>query len=193
MTGALREGVTATDLVLTVAEMLRRHGAVGKFVECCGPGLSTLSLPDRATIGNMSPEYGATCGFFPVDAETLRYLTATGRPAAQVELVEQYCRAQDLFREDGTRDPEFSDLLTLDLRSVEASLAGPRRPQDRVPLAEVKNSLEQAFGEQFPSGRKAKERIDWEGSAESDREAPAERPPADPQPQSGRIRLTRDR
>ena len=190
MTGALPEGTTATDLVLTVTEMLRRHGAVGKFVEFCGPGLSTLSLPDRATIGNMSPEYGATCGFFPVDAETLRYLTATGRPAAQVELVEQYCRAQDLFREDGTRDPEFSDLLTLDLRSVEASLAGPRRPQDRVPLAEVKNSLEQAFGEQFPSGRKAKERMDWESAASGETaRPPADAAPVDPRPKSAVVAL----
>src|SRR5437773_1460454 len=190
MTGALPEGTTATDLVLTVTEMLRRHGAVGKFVEFCGPGLSTLSLPDRATISNMSPEYGATCGFFPVDTETLRYLAATGRPPAQVELVEQYCRAQGLFREDGTRDPEFSDLLTLDLRSVEASLAGPRRPQDRVPLAEVKNSLEQAFGEQFPSGRKAKERMDWESAASGETaRPPADAAPVDPRPKSAVVAL----
>ena len=193
MTGALREGVTATDLVLTVTEMLRRHGAVGKFVEFYGTGISTLSLPDRATISNMSPEYGATCGFFPVDPETLRYLAATGRPTAQVELAEQYCRAQGLFHEDGMRDPEFTDLLTLDLRTVEASLAGPRRPQDRVPLEEVKSSLEQAFGEHFPSGRKAKERMDWEGSAVSDGEAPAEPPPVDPRPKSAVIALNGDR
>jgi aconitate hydratase len=188
-TGALREGVTATDLVLTVTEMLRRHGAVGKFVEFCGPGLSALSLPDRATIGNMSPEYGATCGFFPIDAETLRYLAATGRPPAQVELVEQYAKAQGLFREDQASDPEFSDLLALDLESVEASLAGPRRPQDRVPLADVKGSLEEAFGEQFPSGRKAKERMDWEGSTVGEQEAATEPAPVDPRPKSAVVAL----
>ncbi len=189
MTGALREGVTATDLVLTVTEMLRRHGAVGKFVEFCGPGLSALSLPDRATIGNMSPEYGATCGFFPIDAETLRYLAATGRPPAQVELVEQYAKAQELFREDATLDPEFSDLLALDLESVEASLAGPRRPQDRVPLADVRGSLEEAFGEQFPSGRKAMERMDWEGSTTGEQDAATEAAPVDPRPKSALIAL----
>ncbi len=189
MTGALREGVTATDLVLTVTEMLRRHGAVGKFVEFYGPGISTLSLPDRATISNMSPEYGATCGFFPVDPETLRYLAATGRPTAQVELVEKYCRAQGLFHESGMRDPEFTDLLTLDLASVEASLAGPRRPQDRVPLADVKGSLEEAFGEQFPSGRKAKERMDWEGSTVGEQDAATEPAPVDPRPRNAVIAL----
>jgi aconitate hydratase len=194
MTGALREGVTATDLVLTVTEMLRRHGTVGKFVEFCGPGLSALSLPDRATIGNMSPEYGATCGFFPVDAETLRYLASTGRPPAQVELVEQYTRAQSLFREDGTPDPEFTDLLGLDLTTVEASLAGPRRPQDRVPLGEVRGSLEEAFGEQFPSGRKAKERMDWESTAVGEVTQPSvEPPPVDPRPRSAIIALNGDR
>ena len=189
LTGALREGVTATDLVLTVTEILRRRGAVGKFVEFCGPGLSALSLPDRATIGNMSPEYGATCGFFPVDAETLRYLESTGRPPAQVDLVERYTRAQGLFREDGTPDPEFTDPLALDLTTVEASLAGPRRPQDRVPLGEVRNSLEEAFGEQFPSGRKAKERMDWEASAVGEAETAAEPPPVDPRPKTAVVAL----
>jgi len=189
LTGALREGVTATDLVLTVTEMLRRHGAVGKFVEFCGPGVSALSLPDRATIGNMSPEYGATCGFFPVDAETLHYLASTGRPPGQVELVEQYTRVQSLFREDGTPDPEFTDLLALDLTTVEASLAGPRRPQDRVPLGNVKNSLEEAFGEQFPSGRKAKERMDWEGTAVTEGDTATEPPPVDPRPKTAVVAL----
>jgi aconitate hydratase len=190
MTGALREGVTATDLVLTVTEMLRRHGAVGKFVEFYGPGLSALSLPDRATIGNMSPEYGATCGFFPIDAETLRYLAATGRPQAQVELVEQYAKIQSLFHDDTTPDPEFTDLLALDLASVEASLAGPRRPQDRVPLADVRGSLEEAFGEHFPSGRKAKERMDWESTVSGETSPqPAEPPPIDPRPKTAIITL----
>ncbi len=181
--GALREGVTATDLVLTVTEMLRRHGTVGKFVEFCGPGLSNLSLPDRATIANMSPEYGATCGFFPVDAETLRYLGATGREPSLIDLVEKYTLAQGLFREDDTPDPSFSDLLHLDLASVEASLAGPRRPQDRVPLAKVRSSLEEAFEEQFPSGRKARERMDWEGaSAHETENGEASRGAIDPAP-----------
>ena len=155
LTGALREGVTATDLVLTITEMLRKHGVVGKFVEYCGPGLSNLALADRATIANMSPEYGATCGYFPVDAETLRYLQMTGRDPAQVDVVERYCRAQGLFREDDTPDPEFTELLTLDLDSVEASLAGPKRPQDRVPVRDVGQSLRGAFPDEFqglPSG-----------------------------------------
>jgi aconitate hydratase len=145
LTGSLRPGVTATDLVLTVTQMLRKRGVVGKFVEYCGPGLSSLALADRATIANMSPEYGATVGYFPVDAETLRFLRLTGRDAALVDLVERYCRAQGLFREDNSPDPEFTDLLTLDLGSVESSLAGPRRPQDRVPLGEVPAAFRLAF------------------------------------------------
>ncbi len=163
---------------------------MGKFVEFCGQGLSTLSLPDRATIGNMSPEYGATCGFFPVDSETLRYLESTGRPADQVDLVERYTRAQGLFREDSMPDPEFTDLLELPLETVEASLAGPRRPQDRVPLGEVRNSLEEAFGEQFPSGRKAKERMDWESTVAGETTPPPNGlPPVDPRPKSAVIVL----
>jgi aconitate hydratase len=139
--GALRDGVTATDLVLTVTEMLRRRGVVDKFVEFFGPGLSTLALADRATIGNMAPEYGATVGFFPVDQETLTYLRVTGRTEAQVALVEAYCKAQGLFRTDATQAPEFSDVLDLDLGTVESSLAGPKRPQDRVPLGAVKQTF----------------------------------------------------
>ncbi len=141
LTGRLREGVTATDLVLTVTEMLRAKGVVEKFVEFYGPGLSNLPLANRATIANMSPEYGATCGFFPVDDETLRYLRLTGRPEALVHLVEAYCKEQGLFRTDATPDPLFSDTLALDLDTVEPSLAGPRRPQDRVPLSQVKQSF----------------------------------------------------
>ena len=117
--------------------MLRERRVVSKFVEFYGPGLANLSLADRATIGNMSPEYGATCGIFPVDAETLRYLEFTGRPAEQVELVEAYCRAQGLFHEPGAPEPVFSDTLELDLTTVEPSLAGPRRPQDRVALSDA--------------------------------------------------------
>jgi aconitate hydratase len=175
---ALLEGVTATDLVLTVTEMLRNYGVVGKFVEYCGPGLSNLSLPDRATIANMSPEYGATCGYFPVDAETLRYMKMTGRPATLIDLVERYCRAQGLFRDDEMPVPAFTHLLDLDLSTVETSLAGPRRPQDRVPLGRVRESLRSAFVEYFPHivPTKGEERFDWEGGAANEEEKAAEPP-----------------
>ncbi|MFL5610043.1 MAG: aconitate hydratase AcnA [Gemmatimonadaceae bacterium] len=132
--GQLPPGATATDLVLTVTEMLRKKKVVGKFVEFYGAGLSSLSLADRATIGNMAPEYGATMGFFPIDAETINYLRFTGRDEAQVQLVDAYTKAQGIFRTDDTPDPLFSDTIELDLRTVEPSLAGPKRPQDRVPL-----------------------------------------------------------
>jgi aconitate hydratase len=143
--GALREGVTATDLTLTVTQMLRKKGVVEKFVEFYGPGLGSMSLPDRATIANMAPEYGATMGFFPVDDETLRYLRLTGRPAEVVERVERYFKEQGLFRTADTTDPEFSDTLELDLSSVEPSLAGPKRPQDRVSLKDMKRSFKAAL------------------------------------------------
>jgi aconitate hydratase len=139
--GRLAEGATATDLVLTVTEMLRKKGVVGKFVEFYGSGLSTLSVPDRATIANMAPEYGATMGFFPVDAETLAYLHFTARPHEQIALVEAYCKEQFLFRTDQTPDPSFSDKLELDLGSVEPTVAGPKRPQDRVALRQAKSSF----------------------------------------------------
>jgi len=140
--GELREGATATDLVLTVTEMLRQKGVVGKFVEFFGPGLSRLSLADRATVANMAPEYGATVGFFPVDRETLNYLLGTGRDRKLVELVEAYTKAQGLFRTDDTEDPVYSDVLELDLTTVEPSLAGPTRPQDRVPLKDMKKAYQ---------------------------------------------------
>ncbi len=143
--GELREGVTATDLTLTVTQMLRKKGVVEKFVEFYGPGLDSMSLPDRATIANMAPEYGATIGFFPVDDETLRYLRLTGRPAEVIERVERYCKEQGLFRTASTPDPLFSDTLELDLSSVEPSLAGPKRPQDRVALQEMKESFQKAL------------------------------------------------
>jgi len=143
--GRLREGVTATDLTLTVVQMLRQKGVVGKFVEFYGEGLSAMSLPDRATIANMAPEYGATMGFFPIDAETLRYLERTARPAELIDLVERYARAQGLFRTDDTPDPVFSDTLELDLGAVVPSMAGPKRPQDRVPLAAMKQEFEAAL------------------------------------------------
>jgi aconitate hydratase len=139
--GRLSEGATATDLVLTVTEMLRKKGVVGKFVEFYGSGLSTLSVPDRATIANMAPEYGATMGFFPVDKETLAYLQFTARSAEQVALVEAYCKEQMLFRTDQTPAPLFNDTLELDLGTVEPTVAGPKRPQDRVALRQAKSSF----------------------------------------------------
>src|SRR5947209_2058133 len=145
LTGRLREGATATDLVLTITEMLRMHGVVGKFVEYFGPGLQDLPLADRATIGNMSPEYGATCGIFPIDKESLNYLRLTGRSEEQIALVEAYSREQGLFHDEKTPEAEYSELLALDLATVEPSLAGPKRPQDRVPLSKARESFEQAL------------------------------------------------
>ncbi len=141
LVGALPEGTTATDLVLRVTEMLRSHGVVGKFVEFFGPGLAELRLADRATIANMAPEYGATCGIFPIDRAAIDYLRFTGRGEARVELVEAYCREQGLFHDQDTPEAEYSDTLELDLATVEPSLAGPRRPQDRAPLSGVKDSF----------------------------------------------------
>ena len=147
LTGALQEGVTATDLVLTVTQQLRAHGVVGKFVEFYGEGLSKLALPDRATIANMSPEFGATCTFFPVDEETLKYLRGTGRDEELVELVEAYSKEQGLWRTDKQSEPRFSETLELDMDTVVSSLAGPRRPQDRLALADMQPSFRQALGE----------------------------------------------
>uniref|UniRef100_UPI0030DAB23A aconitase family protein n=1 Tax=uncultured Alcanivorax sp. TaxID=191215 RepID=UPI0030DAB23A len=134
ISGKLREGITATDLVLTVTEMLRRRGVVGKFVEFFGDGLADLTLADRATIANMAPEYGATCGFFPIDERTTEYMKLSGRDEDTIALVEAYCKAQGLWRSSADPDPEFTDVLELDLGDVVPSLAGPKRPQDRVPL-----------------------------------------------------------
>jgi len=145
LTGRLREGATATDLVLTITEMLRKHGVVGKFVEYFGPGLRDLSLADRATIANMSPEYGATCGIFPIDKETLKYLKLTGRSDEQIALVEAYSREQGLFHDEKTPEAEYSELLSLDLATVEPSLAGPKRPQDRVVLSQAGESFTKAL------------------------------------------------
>jgi len=145
LTGKLREGVTATDLVLTVTQLLRQKGVVEKFVEFYGPGLGQMTLADRATIANMAPEYGATCGFFPVDDETLNYLRRTGRTPAEVELVERYGKEQGLFRTETTPDPVFTDSLALDLGAVEPSLAGPKRPHDRVALSQMKDSFRKAL------------------------------------------------
>ncbi len=145
LTGRLREGATATDLVLTVTEILRKKGVVGKFVEFYGPGLSNISLADRATVANMAPEYGATMGYFPVDAETLRYLRQTARPDDVVDLVERYTKEQGLFRTDSSADPEFTETLLLDLFTIEPSLAGPKRPQDRVLLSRMKQSFRKSL------------------------------------------------
>ncbi len=145
LTGRLREGGTATDLVLTITEMLRKHGVVGKFVEYFGPGLRDLPLADRATIANMSPEYGATCGIFPVDKESLKYLKLSGRSPEQIALVEAYCREQGLFHDDKTPEAEYSELVALDLGTVEPSLAGPKRPQDRVVLSQAADSFQKAL------------------------------------------------
>jgi aconitate hydratase len=145
LTGRLREGVTATDLVLTVTEMLRKKGVVDKFVEFYGDGLSQMTLADRATVANMAPEYGATMGFFPVDAETLRYLRQTGRREEEVQRVERYSKEQGIFRTDQSSDPEYSETLELDLAAVTPSLAGPKRPQDRVPLSAMKSAFQQAL------------------------------------------------
>jgi aconitate hydratase len=155
LTGRLRAGATATDLVLTITEKLRKHGVVGKFVEYFGPGLQQLPLADRATIGNMSPEYGATCGIFPIDQETLNYLRLTGRSEEQITLVEAYCREQGLFHDEKTLEAEYSELLTLDLSTVEPSLAGPKRPQDRVPLSRARESFEQALPSLLKPGKTA--------------------------------------
>ncbi|MFT6580953.1 MAG: aconitate hydratase [Alphaproteobacteria bacterium] len=141
MTGAPKEGMTATDVVLTVVQMLRAKGVVGKFVEFYGPGLASLSLADKATIGNMAPEYGATCGIFPIDAETIRFMNFTGRDADRVKLVEAYAKAQGMWREDGAADPVFTETLELDLSTVEPSMAGPKRPQDRVALSNAASSV----------------------------------------------------
>ncbi len=151
LTGALREGTTATDLVLTVTQMLRKKGVVSKFVEFYGPELDNLSLPDRATIANMAPEYGATCGFFPIDSETINFLKFTGRDPDTVALVEAYAKAQGMWRDPSSPDPIFTDTIELDMSSVEPSLAGPRRPQDRVALS----GADAAFAEALPSWDKS--------------------------------------
>src|SRR5260221_13526212 len=154
LTGALPEGATATDLVLTVTEILRKAGVVGKFVEYFGDGVTALPLADRATLGNMSPEYGATCGFFPVDAATLQYLRLTGRPDERIALVEAYCK-ENLLWHDPSDHPTYSQVVELDLGDVEPSLAGPRRPQDRVSLARAKPAFLEtlgSFGVDYPNG-----------------------------------------
>jgi len=163
LTGRLKEGSTATDLVLTVTQMLRAKGVVGKFVEFYGPGLDGLTLADRATIGNMAPEYGATCGIFPVDAETINFLRFTGRDADRVDLVEAYAKAQGMWRDAATPDPVFTDTLELDLATVEPSLAGPKRPQDRVPLSAAASSFARDMTDAYKA-ENAKARVPVQGA-----------------------------
>lgn len=169
--GQLPEGATATDLVLTVTQMLRQHGVVGKFVEFCGPGMASLSLPDRATISNMAPEYGATVGMFPVDDETLRYLRLTGRDEDLVRLVEAYCKEQGMFYRPSDSEPLFTDTLELDLSSVEPSLAGPKRPQDRVALHGVRQSFVDAYPEKFAQTNGNRATSDTPGTASAVQDA----------------------
>ncbi|HOP18712.1 MAG TPA: aconitate hydratase AcnA [Amphiplicatus sp.] len=163
LTGKLPEGATATDLVLTVTQMLRKKGVVGKFVEFYGPGLDHLALEDQATIANMAPEYGATCGFFPVDAETIRYLKATGRSPERVALVEAYAKEQGMWRDSSTPDPVFTDTLSLDLSTVGASLAGPKRPQDRVALGDAPASFAAALDKEYGKASEAGKRVAVKG------------------------------
>jgi aconitate hydratase len=163
LSGSLKEGVTATDLVLTVTQMLRKKGVVNKFVEFFGPGLDNLTLADRATIANMAPEYGATCGFFPVDGETLNYLTISGRDAARIELVETYAKAQGLFRTKEAGDPVFTDTLELDLATVGPSLAGPKRPEGRIALPDVKAGFLTALESEYKKPGEAGKRVPVEG------------------------------
>jgi aconitate hydratase len=163
LAGKLKEGVTATDLVLTVTEMLRKRGVVGKFVEFFGPGLQHLTIADRATLGNMAPEYGATCGFSPIDDDTIGYLKTSGRPTELIALVQAYAKAQGMFRVKTTPDPIFTDVLKLDLASVEPSLAGPKRPQDRVPLKEVKAGFAGSMDKEFGKSAEMQKRVPVEG------------------------------
>ncbi len=163
LSGKLKEGVTATDLVLTVTEMLRKRGVVGKFVEFFGPGLQHLTIADRATLGNMAPEYGATCGFSPIDDDTIGYLKTSGRPTELIALVQAYAKAQGMFRVKATPDPIFTDVLKLDLASVEPSLAGPKRPQDRVPLKEVKAGFAGSMDKEFGKSAEMQKRVPVEG------------------------------
>ena len=163
LTGKVREGVTATDLVLTVTQMLRKKGVVGKFVEFFGPGLDSMTLADRATIANMAPEYGATCGFFPVDGETLNYLTNTARKSARVALVEKYSKAQGMFRTKAAKDPVFTDTIELDLGSVVPSMAGPKRPEGRVPLEGIPDGFAAAMETEYKKAAEAHKRYKVEG------------------------------
>jgi aconitate hydratase len=163
LNGKLKEGVTATDLVLTVTQMLRKRGVVGKFVEFFGPGIASLTIADRATLGNMSPEYGATCGFFPIDDDTIRYMRDTARTPERIALVLAYAKAQGMFHTKTTPDPIFTDVLKLELSSIEPSMAGPKRPQDRIALKEVKLGFAQSMDKEFNKGGEMDKRVPVEG------------------------------
>tara|TARA_R110002012_G_scaffold27229_5_gene87553 strand:+ start:10891 stop:13614 length:2724 start_codon:yes stop_codon:yes gene_type:complete len=163
LTGALKEGVTATDLVLTVVQMLRKKGVVSKFVEFYGPGLDSMTLADRATIGNMGPEYGATCGFFPVDGETINYLTISGREENRIKLVEAYSKAQGMWRESGAADPVFTDTLDLDLGTVVPSMAGPKRPEGRIPLEDIASGFAKSLEDEYKKPDQLANRYQVEG------------------------------
>src|SRR4051812_45990961 len=179
LTGELPEGATATDLVLTVTEKLRKYGVVGRFVEFFGAGVSRLPLADRATIGNMSPEFGSTCAIFPIDAETLRYLEFSGRPPEQVARVEAYAKAQGLWHDEHAEEPTYTDVLELDLGDVVPSLAGPKRPQDRIALTDAKESFRGALGELLGEDAEAVANAHDEAVAET---FPASDPTADQTP-----------
>ena len=180
LSGELPEGATATDLVLTVTQMLRERGVVGMFVEFFGPGVAALPLADRATIGNMSPEFGSTCAIFPIDAETLRYLEFSGRPKERVELVEAYAKEQGLWHDEDSEEPTYSDTLELDLSEVVPSLAGPKRPQDRVSLTEAKAAFRLALEDLLPDDVEDPK----EGEPDQDEESADSFPSSDP-PSSG--------
>src|SRR3982751_1088462 len=162
LSGELREGITATDLVLTVTQMLRQKGVVGRFVEFYGPGLDSLTVADRATIGNMAPEYGATCGFFPIDERTIEYLELTGRSPERIALVKAYCQAQGLWRDASTPEPLFTDTLELDMGTIEPSLAGPKRPQDRVLLTDVDDQFNKELDDTYQKGQEPRVTVEGE-------------------------------
>ena len=192
--GHMREGATATDLVLTVTEMLRKLGVVGKFVEFYGSGLSSLSIADRATLSNMAPEYGATASLFPVDAETLRYLRMTGRADTQVDLVETYCREQQMFRTDDAESPLYDQTVELDLATIEPSVAGPRRPQDRVPIGSLRDNFRSSFPQCYQPQQPADmsndaQQFDWEGGTENESQAETKVPP-DVMPRGREVEVT---
>src|SRR4029078_11385410 len=162
LAGELKEGITATDLVLTVTQMLRQKGVVGRFVEFYGTGLDGLTLADRATIANMAPEYGATCGFFPIDQRTIDYLELTGRDADRIALVKAYAQAQDLWRDADTPEPLFTDTLELDMATIEPSLAGPKRPQDKVLLSEVDDQFNAELDDTYRKGSEPRVPVEGE-------------------------------
>ena len=187
LSGELKEGITATDLVLTVTQMLRQKGVVGRFVEFYGPGLDNLPLADRATIGNMAPEYGATCGFFPIDERTIDYLQLTGRDEQQIALVRAYAQAQGLWRDAGSPEPLFTDTLELDMSSIEPSLAGPKRPQDRVLLSDVDDQFNAELDDTYKKAqRPARARSRARASTSATATSRSPRSPAAPTPPTRR-------